>query len=121
MPLSDDYHDLHAEIWRRLPMGKYLLGRRRIYELAELAVGAWCPEWLAVAADTGQERVITDEIVNSVRRLHDAIEVRDHGSLWALLLSYLVHAIVQIILDWWHRSPRNRRLIVKWRKELAHV
>lgn len=111
--------DLCREVWRRLPMGKYLIGRARIRELTEMSVGALQPGLLMHCASEQEEEVVAAEAVRSVRRITEAVEYADPITMWSLLLQYLVMAIVQVLIERWRKSARERAELTRWHQEMT--
>jgi hypothetical protein len=93
--------DIYQYVWRGAPLGKYLVGRRKVDQLTEMAIGAW------------EDPPNKDRLVASVNRIHEATEGETHGTVWVILLQFLASAIIQLLIEWWFKSQQHRlRLLV---------
>lgn len=99
---SDVFDGLDGWLWEELPNRKFFAGRRRVREMAELAISRW-PE---SAFDPGfEERVIA------------AARTR-YGSIWIILLAPLIGELLKLLLLWWMQRNEHRQLIEQWKGEL---
>jgi len=99
-------NDVYAYVWRGLPLGKYLVGRRKIDQLTEMAIGAW------------ETPPVKERIMASVTRIHEASEGEVHGTLWIMLLQFLASAVIQLLIEWWFTSETNRLRILAMHDEV---
>ena len=113
---------LQDHVWRRLGPRRLIAGRKTVADLVQLAVENWPAELLNMCRDEEQRRIVSEEVVRSIKRVHTAASPQDNttmGILWVFLLQAVASAVVNIILKWWLESASNRVFLVCWRKELT--
>lgn len=99
---GDSFDGLDGWLWDELPNRKRFAGRRRVREMAELAIARW-PE---SAFDPSFE----DRVTAAVRARY--------GSFWIILLAPLIGELLKLLLLWWMQRNENRALIEQWKGEL---
>lgn len=112
--------DLKAHVWKRLGPRKWLVGREQVDLLTQLTIENWQTEYYKVA-DSDQERAIVAQgTLVAVKRMHAAVGgygEREYGMIWALLLSAVVSAIIQVVLKWWLERRSNQVMLLVWQQE----
>lgn len=101
----------------RLPLRARLVGKERLNDLVLIAVTEWPIEPLmSCARGSGSEEKILDGISASVARTYETVHgsEKKYGFLWAFVLSSVVSAIVQLVLQWWLERVSHRVKMVSW-------
>lgn len=112
--------ELDEYVWKRLPMRKYMAGRRVVDDLVALAVENWEGEYLGHAASEEGREVVAMSIAARVKRGHQLLsgkEPQEYGMMWMLLLGALVNAVVQILVKWWLERQSHRVMLAGWQRE----
>ena len=113
---------LQAYAWRRLPLGKYMVGRQTADDLVQLAVENWEAEYLNHARDDEGRQAVCLSMLASVKRGHQLAsgkEAQEYGLIWTFLLQMLASAVIQILLRWWQERASNRVWLVTMKAELT--
>jgi hypothetical protein len=113
---------LQAYAWRRLPLGKYMVGRQTTDDLVQLAVENWEAEYLNHARDDESRQAVCLSMLASVKRGHQLAsgkEPQEYGFIWTFLLQMLAGAVIQILLKWWQERASNRVWMVTMKAELT--
>jgi len=116
--------ELAENIWRDLPFfRRQLLGRERVKDMVLIAVEQ-CPLDLCGHVQHGstESEVLVAAWSQDVKRSYCLLYTGDEakfGPLFWILLSPVLHYVIQKILDWYFESRSNRALLRKWRKELT--
>jgi hypothetical protein len=113
--------DLKTHVWRRLPVRKFVAGRRAIDDLVELAVANWDHKMLDLCVNDEQRAIVSRTISDSMKRGHQVVsgkEVQEYGFVWVIVLGALANLIVQIVLQWWMERRANRVLLMAWQSEM---
>lgn len=117
--MAADVEELCAYVRRELPLRARLVGRERLDDMVRIAVTEWPADaLLACRRGSGEEERMLDGTASSVARVYEAVRGSEerYGFLWAFVLSSVVSAIVQLILQWWLERPANRVKMVAWKK-----
>jgi hypothetical protein len=99
------------DVWHRMPPTKFLLGRKRVEELVDLAVAGWPTDSLSHCKDSDEAMVLGDAYAQRLAR-------DQFGSVMVLLFIGLVTALVQVLLEWWLLSPSYRIQFSWWQEEM---
>lgn len=113
---------LQAYVWRRLPLGKFMIGRQTADDLVQLTVENWETEYLNHARDDAARQAVCGSILASVKRGHQLAsgqEPQEYGFVWAFLLQMLAWSVIQILLKWWQERASNRVWLVTMKAELT--
>lgn len=101
----------------RLPLRARLVGKERLNDLVLMAVTEWPIEPL-VSCRRGSdiEEKILDGVTKSVGRTYESVHggEKAYGFLWAFVLSSVVSAIIQLVLQWWLSRAANRIKMAAW-------
>lgn len=114
--------DVKEHVWKRLPMRKYMVGRKLVDELTLLAIENWEGEYLAHASNEEGREIVSMSIAGRVKRAHQwqsGKEPQEYGMFWTLVLGAVVNAIVQILVRWWTERAVNRALMAGWQQEMT--
>lgn len=114
--------DLKLLVWRKLGVRRHLVGRQVVDDFVELAIQHWESEPLTHCRDQGQQQVVLESILKSVKRGYQVVsgkEVEEYGFVWAIVLQAVATIVVQLILRWWLESRINRVRMLVWRQELT--
>lgn len=101
----------------RLPLRARLVGKERLNDIVLMAVTEWPIEPLMACGRGGDvEEKLLDGVSASVSRTYESVHGSDkrYGFLWAFVLSSVVSAIVQLVLEWWLSRPANRVKMAAW-------
>ena len=105
----------------RLPLRSRLVGRERINDLVMIAVTEWPSDWLMQCGRSSpeEEKAVADTAAR-VSRTYEAVrgEEPQYGFFWAFVLSAVVSAIVQHILEWWLMRSAHRVKMAGWQEEM---
>ena len=113
---------LQAYVWRRLPLGKFMVGRQTADDLVQLTVENWEAEYLNHARDDEGRRAVCLSMLASVKRGHQLAsgkEPQEYGFVWVFLLQILAGAVIEILLKWWLERASNRVWMVTMKAELT--
>lgn len=113
---------LQAYVWRRLPLGKFMIGRQTADDLVQLTVENWETEYLNHAHDEAARGAVCASMLASVKRGHQLAsgkEPQEYGFIWAFLLQMLASAVIQILVKWWQERASNRVWMVTMKAELT--
>lgn len=116
--------ELADDIWRDLPFfRRQLLGRERVKDMVLIAVEQ-CPLDLCGHVQPGstESDVLVAAWSQDVKRSYCLLYTGDEakfGPLFWILLSPVLHYVIQKILDWYFESRSNRALLRRWKKELT--
>lgn len=113
---------LQTYVWRRLPLGKFMIGRQTADDLVQLTVENWEAEYLNHARDDAARQAVCGSILASVKRGHQVTsgqEPQEYGFFWAFLLQMLAWAVIQILLRWWLERASNRVWMLTMKAELT--
>ena len=114
--------ELQEHVWQRLPMRKYMVGRKLVNELTLLAIENWESEYLGHAASEEGRDIVAMSIAGRVKRAHQwqsGKEPQEYGMLWMLVLGAVVSAVVQILVRWWMERQVHRVLMAGWQQEMT--
>lgn len=101
----------------RLPLRARLAGKERLNDIVLMAVTEWPVDGLmASGRGTALEEKLLDQITKSVSRTYESVHGSEkrYGFFWAFILSSVVSAIVQVMLQWWLSRPANRVKLAAW-------
>lgn len=104
MDRADDlssFSKLEGEFYAGLPRGKYLAGRRRCRELAEMVVQEFRP------GDS------LDALKAEVR----SKAKEKYGSILLLILLPIIGELARAFIQWWIQNHWNQALAIRWRDE----
>lgn len=113
---------LKAHVWRRLPLGKFMVGRQTADDLVQLTVENWEAEYLNHAQDDAARQAVCLSMLASVKRGHQLAsgkEPQEYGFIWMFLLQMLASAVIEILLKWWLERASNRVWMVTMKAELT--
>jgi hypothetical protein len=114
--------DLRDYVWKRLPMRKYMVGRRVVDDVTTLAIENWEGEYLGHAQSEEGREIVSMSIASKVKRAHQVFsgrEPQEYGIFWTLVLGAVVNAVVQILVRWWSERQVHRVLMAGWQQELT--
>lgn len=114
--------EFQDDVWRRLGPRKHMAGRGTVRDLVQLTIEQWDGEMLGYCESERERSVVAANIVANVRRMYHAVSGysdAEFGFLWAIILSAVVSAIVQLIIKWWFERASNRVLLMGWQRELT--
>jgi hypothetical protein len=117
-----NFDGLQEYVWDRLGPRKWVAGRRHVRDLVQLTVENWEPDKLLHCTSEREQAVYAVAVGNNVKRMYHACSGysdAEFGFLWAIVLSAIVSAIVQILIKWWFSEASHRVLMEGWRKELT--
>lgn len=101
----------------RLPLRARLVGKERLNDLVLMTVTEWPSDALFGARrGSADEEKIVDETATRVARTYEAVRggEKQYGFFWTLVLSAVVSAIVQHVLEWWLSRSANRVKMAGW-------
>lgn len=105
----------------RLPMRARLVGKERLNDLVLIAITEW-PASVLLNADRGSavEEKELDATAKRVAATYEALHgsEKTYGFVWAFILSAVVSAIVQHILEWWLSRSANRTKLTGWQYQM---
>lgn len=110
--------NVYDRVWRECPMGKFLVGRRKIDQLTEIAIGAWPMTSLDGSMSNAEKREVARLLEKSVERIHEVSEPKYHFVIWAILLQALASAIIRILIEWWLESDSHRLRLLAVQQEI---
>jgi transcription elongation factor GreA-like protein len=114
--------DLREYVWKRLPMRRYMVGRRVVNDLVTLAVENWEGEYLGHADTEEGREIVGMSIASRVKRAHQwqsGKEPQEYSMIWMLMLGAVVSGVVQVLIRWWFERQTNRVLMAGWQQELT--
>lgn len=112
--------DLKEHVWRKLGPRRWLVGREQIDVLTQLTVENWQCEFIQVAQDDLERKVVCDATLADVKRMYQAVGgygEREYGMIWMFLLSAVASAVIQVVLKWWLERRANRVMLMIWQQE----
>jgi hypothetical protein len=112
--------DLKEHVWRKLGARKWLLGRAEVDLLTQLTVENWQSDYYQAADSDAERAIVAEGTLVAVKRMHQAVGgygEREYGMIWALLLSAVASAVIQVILKWWLERRSNRVMLMIWQQE----
>lgn len=101
----------------RLPLRARLAGKERLNDLVLIAITEWPIDGLLSAGrGTALEEKLLDQITKNVSLTYESVHGSEqrYGFFWTFILSSVVSAIVQVILQWWLGRPANRVKLAAW-------
>ncbi len=101
MAHADSFANLEREFYAGLPKRKYLAGRRRCRELAEMVVQEFQP---------GDSFEMIRESVREKAK-------ERYGSVMLLILAPLIGELVRMFVQWWISKHWHQELAIRWRNE----
>jgi hypothetical protein len=113
---------LQAYVWRRMPLGKFMVGRQTADDLVQLTVENWEAEHLNHATNDASQQAVCASMLASVKRGHQLAsgeEPQEYGFVWAFLLQMLAWSVIQILLKWWQERASHRVWMVTIQAELT--
>lgn len=116
--VDQSFTAFQEEVWRRLPLRKYLAGKERVFDCISVVVQEWPDEQMALATDDAKAEAVAirDLMKNAKRHLHLAYGERDFGFIWATILSALLYELIIILIEWWRKKKENRMAILRWQE-----
>lgn len=115
--------ELQNMVWRRMPLGKVLVGRQAVCDMTQMAVETWPTDLLHHARGENERLVIAKTLEKSVKRLYEACSLGDdnakYGMVWSIILESVISALISILIRWWFESQENRCRLVLWKRELT--
>ena len=116
--MSEGIDELCSYVRAALPLRARIAGRDRLDDLVRIAVTEWpVEELLACQRGSGVEERMLDGIARDVSRVYEAVRGSEkrYGFFWAFVLSSVVSAVVQLVLQWWLERPANRVKMTAWK------
>lgn len=98
---ADSFANLEQEFYAGLPKRKYLAGRRRCRELAEMVVQEFHP----------------GDSFETIRSNVRAKAQERYGSVLLLILAPLIGELVRMFVQWWIQNHWHQELATRWRNE----
>ena len=101
----------------RLPLRARLVGRERLCDMTMMAVTEWPIQPLMdCRRGSDVEEKVLAGVAQSVSRVYESVRGSEkrYGFLWAFVLSSVVSAVVQLILEWWMSRASNRIKMAAW-------
>lgn len=101
----------------RLPLRARLVGKERLNDIVLMTVTEWPIEPLmSCGRGSDVEEKLLDGVSGRVSRTYETVHGSDkrYGFLWAFVLSSVVSAIAQLVLQWWLSRPANRVKMAAW-------
>lgn len=114
---ADGPKELCEYVRSSLPLRARLVGRERIDDLTLIAVTEWPIQPLMDSQrGSGSEEKILDGVSKNVARVYESVHGAEkrYGFFWAFVLSSVVSAVVQLVLQWWLSRPANRMKMAAW-------
>lgn len=114
---ADHPQELCAYVRENLPLRARLVGKERLDDLTLIAITEWPIQPLMDAQrGSGAEEKILDSVSQGVARTYEAVHGAEkrYGFFWAFVLSGVVSAIVQVMLQWWLSRASNRVKMAAW-------
>lgn len=116
--------ELAESIWKDLPFfRRQLLGRERVGDMVLIAIEQ-CPLDLCAHVSQGSkecevlEAAWSQDIKRSYCLLYTGDEAK-FGPLFWILVSPVLHYVIQRILEWYFESRANRTTLKRWKKGLT--
>jgi len=109
--------ELCEYVRQALPLRARLVGKERLNDLTLIAITEWPIEPLMSSQrGSGAEEKILDGVAQSVSRVYETVHGSEkrYGFFWTFVLSSVVSAIVQLVLQWWLSRPSNRVKMAAW-------
>jgi hypothetical protein len=110
-------HELCEYVRSALPLRARLVGKERLNDLTLMAITEWPIQPLMDSRrGSGDEERLLDSVSKSVARTYESVHGSEkrYGFLWAFVLSSVVSAIVQLVLQWWLSRASNRVKMAAW-------
>jgi hypothetical protein len=101
----------------RLPLRAKLVGKERICDMVLMAVTEWPIQPLMdCERSSAVEEKILEAIAANVGRTYETVRGSEkrYGFFWAFVLSSVVSAVVQLVLEWWLSRSANRIKMAAW-------
>lgn len=109
--------DLCNYVRERLPLRARLVGKERLNDIVMMTVTEWPITQLtsAVRGSAAEEKIL-DGVAQSVAMTYESVRGSDkrYGFFWAFVLSSVISAIVQLVLQWWLSRAANRAKMAAW-------
>lgn len=113
--------ELCEYVRRRLPVRARLVGKERLDDLVLMAVTEWPTDWLMQCErGSAEEEKVLAATTERVGRTYEAVRggEKRYGFFWAFVLSAVVSAVVQYVLEWWLHRSANRVKMAAWQYEM---
>lgn len=116
--VDPDYTKFQEEVWRQLPLRKFLAGKERVCDCISVVVQEWPDEQMALACDDSkaESTAIRGLMKDAKRHLHLAYGEREFGFIWATILSALLYELIIIVIEWWRNKKENRMALLRWQE-----
>ncbi len=117
-----NFDDLQAHVWDRLGPRKWIAGQKQVRDLVRLCVESWEPDKLVHCRHAREQAVYGIAVSGNVKRMYhvcSGYSDAEFGFLWAIVLSAVVSAIVQILVKWWFSETSHRVLMEGWRRDFT--
>jgi len=98
--------DLKEHVWKSLGARKWLVGRKEVDRLSQLAIANW-------ATERYQAGDMADATLVAMKNQHS----QQYSMIWTLLLSAVASAVIQVILRWYLERRANRVMLMVWQQE----
>lgn len=109
--------DLCKYVRERLPLRARLVGKERLNDMVLMAVTEWPIQALMdCGRGTADEEKILDDTARRVGMTYESVRGSEprYGFFWTFVLSSVVSAIVQVVLQWWLSRAANRMKMAAW-------
>ena len=116
--MSESLPELQSYVWDLLPQRKHEVGKEVVYDIVSAAVQEWPDEnYSSSKSGDSEELRATAELSKSMKRHMQVIYGdKQFGSLWIVALQILIPVIIDLMLRWWRRKERHRKLLRLWRR-----
>lgn len=114
---ADGAQELCEYVRKALPLRARLMGKERLDDLTLIAITEWPIQRLMDSQrGSGEEEKILYAITQDVARVYESVHGAEqrYGFFWAFVLSSVVSAVVQLVLQWWLSRPCNRVKMAAW-------
>ena len=117
-PPTKTFTQFQNYVWAKLPPRRTRAGREVVFDLVSLAVQEWPSDLLSqVQPGSKEEGDILRGVVSDIKRqAHVLYGEKRFGSLWIIVLQFVIPIIVEIVLEWWRSRKLNRGKIALWRR-----
>lgn len=114
---------LQDSIWRELPIvRRNLVGRDRVNDLMAMAIEqAPVDLFRHVSGNKTSQGIVVAAWGANVKRgyclMRESTDEKQFGPIFWILIGPILQAMLQKLLDWYFRSPRNMALMKRWRND----
>jgi len=118
--------ELQSTVWKQLPVvRRNLVGRDRINDLIAVSIEQSPVELFRhVTSSNHSQEIVLAAWGQSVKRgyclMRESTDEKQFGPIFWILIGPLLQAILQKLLDWYFRSPKNAVLMRGWKRNLTN-